>query len=165
MALWFRSKIIVVANVFLYVSILLIYLIESESIDTINFAFAFTALATARILAWQKERLTLKTDIFRNIYLWIASFLILYSLNQVLPSQYVTFAWTAIAIGFFILSIILRNIKYRYLSIFVIVVTGGHLFFIDLGQMAIGYRVIAFLVFAIISLGVSIYYTKRIRKK
>jgi hypothetical protein len=165
LALWFRSKIIVVANAFLFLSILFIYLITSESTDTINFAFAFTALATARILGWQKERLTLQTDNFRNIYLVIASFAILYGLNQALPSQYVTFAWTATAIGFFILSIILRNIKYRYLSIFVIVVTGGHLFFIDLGQMAIGYRVIAFLVFAIISLGVSIYYTKRIRKK
>lgn len=164
LALWFRSKIIVVANAFLFVFILLIYLITSESIDTINFAFAFTALATARILDWQKERLTLQTDIFRNIYLVIASFMILYALNQALPGQYVTFAWTATAIGFFLLSIFLRNIKYRYVSIFIIIVTGGHLFFVDLGQMGIGYRVIAFLVFAIISIAVSIYYTKRIRK-
>lgn len=165
LALWYRSKIIVVANAFLFVSILFIYLITSESIDAINFAFAITAIATARILGWQKERLTLQTDIFRNIYLVIATFMILYSLNQALPSQYVTFAWTGVAIGFFLLSILLRNIKYRYLSIFVIVVTGGHLFFIDLGQMAAGYRVVAFLAFAIISVGVSLYYTKRIRKK
>ncbi len=165
LALWYRSKIIVVANTFLFVSILLIYLITSESIDAINFAFAITAIATARILGWQKERLTLQTDIFRNIYLVIATFMILYGLNQALPSQYVTFAWTGVAIGFFLLSILLRNIKYRYLSIFVIVVTAGHLFFIDLGQMATGFRVIAFLAFSIISIGVSLYYTKRIRNK
>lgn len=91
--------------------------------------------------------------------------MVLFSLSHALPSQYVTLAWTAAAIGFFMLSILLRKIKYRWMSILTIIVTGGHLFFIDLGQMEIGYRVIAFLVFAIISLGGSLYYTKRIRKK
>jgi hypothetical protein len=165
MALWFRSKIIVVANAFLFVFILLIYLTTSEYISIINFAFAITALATARILNWQKERLTLKADIFRNTYLILAFFMILFGLNEALPSQYVTLSWTATAFAFFFLSILLRNIKYRYLSILTIVVTGGHLFFVDLGQMSTGFRVIAFLVFAMITIGVSLYYTKRIRKK
>jgi hypothetical protein len=165
MALWFRSQIIVVANSFLFVSILLIYLISSESVDIINFAFAFTAFATARILSWKKERLTLETEVFRNIYLIVVFFMTLYSLNHALPSQYVTLAWTAAAIGFFMLSILLGKIKYRWMSILTIIVTGGHLFFIDLGQMEIGYRVIAFLVFAVISIGGSLYYTKRIHKK
>lgn len=165
MALWFRSKIIVVANAFLFISILLIYLISSDSISSINFAFAFTALATARILNWRQERLTLKTDGFRVVYLLVGFFMVLYSLNQALPSYYVTLAWTAAAIGFFLLSILLHKIKYRHLAILGIIITGGHLFFIDLSQMEIGYKVIAFLVFAIISLGFSLYYTKRINKK
>ena len=164
MALWFRSQIIVIANSFLFVSILLIYLTTSMSVDSINFAFAITAFATARILNWKKERLTLKTEIFRNVYLLIVFFMVLYSLSHALPSQYVTLAWTAAAIVFFILSILLKRIKYRWMSILTIVVTGGHLFFIDLAQMEIGYRVVAFLVFAVISLGVSLYYTKRIHK-
>jgi hypothetical protein len=165
MALWFRSKIIVVANSFLFFSILLVYLITSSSIDHINFVFAFTALATARILGWRKESLTLKTDGYRNIYLLVTFFMILHSLNQALPSHYVTLAWTATAIGFFMMSIFLHNMKYRYLSIFTFIVTAGHLFFIDLSQMEIGYRVIAFLFFSIISIAVSLYYTKRINKK
>ncbi|MCK5368886.1 MAG: hypothetical protein KAQ62_10050, partial [Cyclobacteriaceae bacterium] len=95
MALWFRSQIIVVANSFLFVSILLIYLITSESVDVINFAFAFTAFATARILSWKKERLTLETEVFRNVYLFVVFFMVLFSLNHALPSHYVTLAWTA----------------------------------------------------------------------
>jgi hypothetical protein len=165
MAIWFRSKIIVVANAFLFVFILLAYLVTSESIDSVNFAMAFTALATARILNWRKERLTLKGEIYRNTYLLIGCFMLLFSLNNILPSNYVTLAWTAIAFGFFFLSILLHNIKYRYLSILTIAVTAGHLFFIDLGQMEIGYRVVAFIVFAVISLGLSLYYTKRMKKK
>ena len=165
MAIWFRSKIIVVANAFLFLFILLIYLVTSESIDSVNFALAFTALATARILNLRKERLTLKAEIYRNTYLLLGCLMFLYSLNNVLPSNYVTLAWTATAFTFFFLSIILHNIKYRYLSILTIVITAGHLFFIDLGRMDIGYRVVAFIAFAIISLGLSLYYTKRIRKK
>ena len=165
MALWFRSQIIVVANSILFISILLIYLITSPPVDSINFAFALTAFATARILNWKKERLTLKTEVFRNVYLFVVFFMVLFGLSHALPSQYVTLSWTAAAIGFFILSILLHKIKYRWMSILTIIVTGGHLFFIDLAQMEIGYRVIAFLVFAVISLGVSLYYTKRIRKK
>jgi len=165
MALWFRSQIIVVANSFLFVSILLIYIATSPSVNSINFAFAVVAFATARIMSWKKERLTLKTEVFRNVYLVVVFFMTLFSLSHVLPSQYVTLSWTAAAIGFFALSILLRKIKYRWMSILTIIVTGGHLFFIDLAQMEIGYRVIAFLVFAVISIGVSLYYTKRIHKK
>ncbi len=160
MALWFRSKIIVVANALLLFTILLIYLITSESVDSVNFAFAFTSLATARILNWKKERLTLKTDVFRNIYLFVAFTMILYSLNKALPDNHVTFAWTLTAIGFFLLSVLLRNIKYRYLSIATIIVTAIHLFFVDLGQMDVGFRVIAFMGFAIISLVISVFYRK-----
>jgi hypothetical protein len=165
MALWFRSKIIVVANSFLFTIIWLLYLTTAEGTDLINFTFAITALATARILNWKKERLTLKTEIFRNVFLAIAFIMVLYAFSKALPSQFVTLTWTAAAITFFVFSIWLKNVKYRYLSILTIVVTGGHLFFIDLGQMEIGYRVIAFMVFAVISIGVSIYYAKRKQMK
>ena len=165
MALWFRSQIIVVANSILFVSLLLIYLTTSPSVNSINFVFALTALVTARILNWKKELLTLKTEVFRNVYLIIVFFMVLFGLSHALPSQYVTLAWTAAAICFFILSVVLHKIKYRWMSILTIIVTGVHLFFIDLSQMEVGYRVIAFLVFAVISLGVSLYYTKQIHKK
>lgn len=165
MALWFRSQIIVIANSILFVSLLVIYLTTSPSVNVINFSFALAALATARILNWKKERLTLKTEVFRNVYLIVIFFMTLYSLSRAFPSQYVTLSWTAAAIGFFVLSIRLHKIKYRWMSVLTIIVTAGHLFFIDLAQMEIGYRVIAFLVFAVISLGVSLYYTKLIHKK
>jgi len=36
---------------------------------------------------------------------------------------------------------------------------------VDMESMEVGYRVIAFLVFAVITLGVSLYYSKRILKR
>ena len=91
--------------------------------------------------------------------------MLLFSLNEALPSEYVTLAWSASAVTFFVLSILLRNRKYRYMAIVAIIVTAGHLFFIDLAEMEVGFRVIAFIVFAIISIGVSLYYTKKIANK
>jgi len=164
-ALWYRSQIIVVVNSILFLTLLIVYFSTSESLATINFSFAFTALATARILNWKKERLTLRTELFRNIYLGCGFIMLLYSLNHSVTDNYITLSWTAVAIAFFILSILLRNIKYRYLSILALGITGCRLFIIDMETMEVGYRVIAFLVFAVITLSVSLYYSKRISKR
>jgi len=165
MALWFRSRIIVIVNTIIFISILLAYLFTGDSMHHISFTFAFIALATARIMNWQRERLTLKTDIFRNIYLVAAFFTVLYALYHAVPSQYITLSWTAFAVVYFMLSVVLSNVKYRWMAILTILVSSLRLFLVDFARLETGYRVIAFLFFAIIALGVSIYYTKRIKNK
>jgi hypothetical protein len=164
MALWFRSKILVVVNTFLYLIIFLVYIFSSPPIDSINFVFALVALLTARILNWKKERLVLKTEVYRNMYLILAFFAVLYGLNHALPTQYVTISWTSVAIVYLVLSILLKNIKYRWMAILTFLVTGGHLLVVDMANMDMGYRVVAFLIFAVISIGVTLYYTKKIKK-
>jgi hypothetical protein len=165
MALWFRSKIIVIVNTIIFLSILLAYLFTADSMHHISFTFAFIALATARIMNWQRERLTLRTEVFRNIYLASAFFAILYGLYHAVPPQYITLSWTAFAVVYFIMSIVLSNEKYRWMAILTILVSSLRLFLVDFARLETGYRVIAFLFFAIIALGVSIYYTKRIKKQ
>jgi membrane protein implicated in regulation of membrane protease activity len=51
------------------------------------------------------------------------------------------------------------------MSFMTLIFTGGHLLFVDMAQMDMGYKVIAFLVFAAISIGLTLYYTKWIKKK
>jgi len=165
MALWYRSKIIVVVNTMLYLMILLIYVIAYPSVDSINIIFALVALASARVLNWQKERLTLQTEILRNLYLVSAFFMVLYSLQQVVPAQYVTLSWTLAAAGYLGMSFILQNIKYRWMAIFTFIATAIYLFVVDLASLQVGYRVLAFLFLAAISLATSVYYAKRLRKK
>ncbi len=165
MALWFRSRIIVVVNTLLYTIILIIYLMSSPSSDSINFIFVIVALATARILNWKKDRLTLKTEIYRNIYLIAAFFMVLYGLSHAVPTQYVTLSWTGVAIIYLLLSIGFKNIKYRWMGFMTLLFTGGHLLLVDMAKMDTGYKVIAFLVFAAITIGLTLYYTKWIKKK
>jgi hypothetical protein len=62
-------------------------------------------------------------------------------------------------------SLTLKLIKYRWMAIATVLVTGFYLFFVDLSHLETGYRVLAFLFLALISLGASLYFTKRVRKK
>ncbi len=165
LALWYKSRIIVVVNTILYLIILLIYLIVYPSVDSINIVFALVALASARILNWQKERLALRTDGLRNLYLIEAFFMVLYSLQQVVPVQYVTLSWTLAAAAYLVMSIILHNIKYRWMAIFTFIATAIYLFVVDLASLQVGYRVLAFMFLAVISLAASVYYTKKLRNK
>ena len=107
----------------------------------------------------------MKTESFRNIYLASTFFTFLYAIYHAVPPQYITLSWTAFAVVYFIMSITLSNIKYRWMGILTILVSSIRLFLVDLAQLDMGYRVLAFLFFAIIAFGVSIYYTKKIKKQ
>jgi len=165
LAIWYRSVIIVVVNTILFFFLLLFYLTKTGSMDGVNIVFALVGLISARILAWKKERLALKTELFRDFYLIAAFIMVLYTLYHIVPSQYITLSWTIAAGVYFLISFILRNVKYRWMAIGTLIVTAFYLFFVDLAKMDLGYRVIAFLFLAAISLGASLYYAKRSKKK
>lgn len=162
-ALWFRSKVLVVVNSVIYVGILIAYFVLSPSSHAVNFSFALVALASARVMNWQKERLTLQTEILRNVYLAIAFVLVFYGLYQSVPSQYVTLSWTLTAGGYFLLSYLLKSGKYRLMAISAMLVTVLYLFLVDLASLDPRFRVVAFLFLGLIAVMISLYYT-RIRK-
>ncbi|MEI7897351.1 MAG: hypothetical protein WCJ26_09985 [bacterium] len=164
-ALWFRSKIILVMNTILFVGILAIYSAFYPSVDKVNFAFVVAAFVSARVINWKKERLTLKTELIRNTYLITLFFSMLFALYHVVPKQYVTLSWTLAAVFYFIMSLTLKLIKYRWMAIATVLSTGFYLFFVDFSNLETGYRVLAFLFLAVISLGASLYFTKKVRKK
>ena len=61
-AVWFRSRFIVVANFLIYAFIVLAYAVLADRETGISIGFGLVALASARILHWQKDRLELKTE-------------------------------------------------------------------------------------------------------
>jgi hypothetical protein len=164
-ALWFRSKIIVVMNTLLFTGILCIYLAFYPTVSKVNIAFVITAFISARIINWKKERLTLQTEMIRNTYLITLFFTMLFALYHIVPPQYVALSWTGAAVFYFIMSLTLKLIKYRWMAIATVLATGFYLFFVDLAHLETGYRVLAFLFLAVISLGASMYFTTKVRKK
>jgi len=91
--------------------------------------------------------------------------MVLYSLHESVPPHFVTLSWALSAMLFFILSVLIRNIKYRWLAILTMIVTVFYLFIVDLKNISLGYRIVALLFISIISLGISIFYTRRIKSK
>jgi hypothetical protein len=163
-ALWFRSRIIVVMNLFLLLMLLLGYMAGSGTLQIVNFSFPAVAFLSARIINWQKDRLNIKTELVRNTYLVILFITMLYAFYKAVPGQYVTLSWTLTALFYFVLSIVLKNVKYRYMAVATMLATAIYLFAVDLARIGIIYRIIAFLFLAIISIGISSYYVRKIKK-
>ncbi len=163
-ALWFRSRLIVVANIFIFLFIYALYLIISEPNGLINLSFALSSLASARILNWKKERLLIKTDMMRNLYLVCAFFIVLYGLFHAVPENIVSLSWMGAAIFYFVLSLLLKNIKYRWMSILTVFATVLHVIFYDMSNVASGFRIVVFLAIGLLILLFSVVYSRYNKK-
>ncbi len=164
-ALWFRSRFMVIMNTILFIGLLITYLASAEILDTINFSFALVALVTARILNWRKQRLEIRTELIRNIFLFAGAVMVLFSLQKAVPPHFVTLSWTLAAMLFFLLSIVLGNMKYRWLAIITVMITVFYLFIVDLSNISLGYRIVALMFISAISLGISIFYSRRQKER
>ena len=164
-ALWYRSRIIVVMNLFLFITILLGYMAQPVTLIYTNFAFPVVAFFSARIIRLQKERLMIETELMRNTYLVLIFLTMLYAVYKAVPAQYVTLSWTLTAVVYLVLSITLKNVKYRYMMFANIMATAFYLFAVDLAKIDAIFRIIAFLFLAIITIGISIYYVNKIKKR
>lgn len=164
-AVWFRSKILVVANLVIFAGIYLVYLSASADSGPVNLSFAAVALLTARVLNWQKERLDLRTELMRNLYLGAAAVAIPYGLYHTVPPAWVSSSWLAAAGLYFGVSILLRNRKYRWMAIGTVFATVGYVFVVDLARLAPAYRIVSFLVLGVALLVISVFYTRHRQKE
>ena len=165
MALWFRNRLIAIMNSLLFLMIMITYLISSKSINNVNYSFALISLVSARIINWKKSRLHIETDLMRNLYLIEGFFIVLYALYHAVPKQFITLSWTIAALLYFLLSFVLKNVKYRYMALGTMICSAFYLFLIDLAHIDLIYRVLALLFLAAISIGISIYYSNRVKKE
>ena len=90
--------------------------------------------------------------------------MVLYALYHSVPPNYITLSWTLAALLYFLFSIILKNVKYRYMALGTMVAAAGYFFIVDLANIDLIFRILALLVLAIISIGVSTYYTRNVKK-
>jgi hypothetical protein len=163
LALLFRNRLIIIMNSILFLTILVIYLLSSKHLNGINFSFAIVALVSARIINWKKSRLHIETDLIRNLYMIEGFLIMLYALFNAVPNQFITISWSMMALLYFLISLILKNIKYRYMALGTMICSAFYLFIVDLARIELIYRVLALLFLAAISIGISIYYTNRIK--
>jgi len=165
LALWYRSHIITLINTFLLIFLAIGYYNLSGDLNSVNFSIPAVAFLSARLINWQKERLNIKTDFIRNIYLVILFFSLLYATFKGLPGHYITVTWLLISGVYFVLSVLIRSIKYRWMGMANLIVSAFYLFLVDMAKTDLIFRIGAFLAFAIISIGISTFYVKKLKKR
>ena len=159
-AVWFKSKFIVVANFFIYLALILAYLATEGKIDIVSISYGIVALISARILNWQKDRLELKTEYMRNLYLLIALLIIPYALYNVMPSGYVGIAWVVLAVIYYLMSIMLKNKKYRWMSLLTLLLTVGYVFILGISSSSTIFKILSFIILGSVMIAISIIYSK-----
>ncbi len=159
-AVWFRSKFIVVTNFVIYTIIFITYLVLAGTVSVTSLSFGAVALLSARVLSWQRHRLELKTDRMRTAYLVAAFFIFPYALYHTVPSDYVSLSWLLVAILYYVISLILKNIKYRWMALFTFMLTALYLLIVGIIKLEPTLRIISLLVLGIVLIAVSLIYAK-----
>ena len=164
-AVWFRSRFIVVANFVIYLAIMVAYLVVAAEETGISLGFGIVALASARILNWQQDRLELKTELMRNAYLGAAFAVFPYALYYLVPRDYVSLSWIALAMFYYGMNALIRAQKYRWMGHLTLLLTVLYVVIIGIIELPPTYRIVSFLVLAVVLLAVSMVFTRLRAKK
>ena len=159
-ALWFRNKIIVVTNFFIFLAILIAYLFMIEKISWITSGFGIIALISARVINWQKERLELKTENLRNFYLLIAFLIFPWIIYSNLSSHYVGIALIILAFIYYTIGKLIDNKKYRIMASGTLILSLIYIMIFSLTTDESDYRAISFLLVSFSLIITSIVYAK-----
>lgn len=158
-ALWFQSRFIVSANFAIYLATIVGYLAVAEAGSGISFVFGAVALASARILKWQMDRLHLKTEFMRNGYLACGFFAFPYAAYHLVPSQYVAISWVAIALFYYLMNLAVNSRKYRWMGHATLLGTVLYLIVVGIIQLKPAHRILSFVVLGIALVGVSLVFS------
>ncbi len=159
-ALWFRSKFIVVANFFIFLSIILAYLAIAGETSLSAISFGIVALISARVMNWQKERLELKTENLRIAYLVIAFLILPLVLYTNLPSQLVGISYIALAFIYYMLGKLINNKKYRLMASGTLILSIVYIFIFGITSSDTTYKIFSFLLVSVALVIISIIYAK-----
>ncbi|MEO8230956.1 MAG: hypothetical protein ABI638_01655 [Ignavibacteriota bacterium] len=159
-ALWFRSKFIVVANFFIFLSLILAYLAIAGETSTSAISFGIVALISARIMNWKKERLELKTDNLRIAYLVIAFLIIPVVLYTNLSSQFVGISYIALSFIYYMLGKLINNKKYRLMASGTLILSLVYIFIFGITSSDTTYKIFSFLLVSVALVIISIVYAK-----
>ncbi len=159
-AVWFKSKFIVVANFVIFAIVFIAHLLFAASLGVTSISFGVVALLSARVLNWQRNRLDLKTDLMRNAYMIAAFIIIPYALYNTVPLEYVSLSWLGLAIAYYVISLILKNMKYRWLALLTFLATAFYLLVVGITKLEPVFRIVSFLVLGIVLLVISFVYNR-----
>lgn len=162
-AIWFQSRLIVVANFAIYVAIVVTYVPLARVETGISVAFGVVALLSARLLNWQRSRLELKTDLMRNIYLICALLVFPYALYHLAPRSLVSAAWIGLAFFYYGMGRVARNSKYRWMGHATLLFTVLDLVVVEINRLSPVFRSLSFLGLGLVLIVASLIFARQRR--
>ncbi len=165
-AIWFRSRFIIVANFIIFLAVIFGYVVSTSQESGFILVFGVTGLVSARILNWQRDRLSLKTDLMRNAYLAAALVVLPYAVYHILPREFVALGWIGIAMLYYLMNVLISNQKYRWMGHFTLLLSILYVVLFGLGDVAPVFRIVSLLVLGITLTTVSLIFARmRARKR
>ncbi|MBA4071957.1 MAG: hypothetical protein C0497_09010 [Gemmatimonas sp.] len=159
-ALWFRSKLIVVGNFFVFLGIVVAYMVVAASAESgISIGLGVVALLTARILRWQQERLDLRTELMRNAYLASGFVIFPYATYHLVANAWVPVSWVGVAVAYYVMNLVVRSPKYRWMGHLTLLLTAFYMIVVGIFQLGPAYRIASFLLLGTVLLIVSLIFT------
>ncbi len=162
-AIWFRSKFIIFTNFGIFLGTMLAYLFYDFQAGALAVSFGIVGLASARILHWKKNSLDFSTEKIRNGYLLITLIIFPYTFGWYLSSMFAGLAMLALALVYLGISKVLKNIKYRYMSVLTLVISAIYLMILGFTNADVTDKITSFIASGVVLILVSAVYS-RMRK-
>ena len=141
--------------------ILIAFLFLASEVTYISISFGIVALLSARFLNWKKKELKLNSEGMRNAYLICAFFIFPYSLYNSVPEGFITISWVGVAILYYILSVVLKNTKYRWLALSTLILSVIYVILFGISELSSELRILTFIILGAVLLVISLLYSKR----
>ncbi len=77
-----------------------------------------------------------------------------------MPSGYVGIAWVALAVIYYFMSIILKNKKYRWMSLLTLLLTVGYVFILGISSSSTIFKILSFIILGSVMIAISVIYSK-----
>ena len=77
-----------------------------------------------------------------------------------MPSGYVAFSWIGVAILYYIFSLLLKNAKYRYMSLATFLLTVVYVFILGITSQEVVFKILSFLVLGAALVIISLTYAR-----
>ncbi len=164
-AVWYKSRIIIVANFFIYLLIFIVYLTAVKNMTVVSLSFGIAALVSARILNWKKKSLDLKTERMRNSYLLLSLLFIPFALFEIIPSGYIAVSWVTVAVFYYLFSLLLKNRKYRWMAVLTLLMTIIYVSVLGLTSSELIYKIMSFLILGSVLISISFIYGRMKRRQ
>ena len=96
----------------------------------------------------------------RNAYLVAAFVIFPYAFYHIVPTDFVGLSWIGVASVYYIISLMLKNAKYRWMSLLTFLLSVVYLVIIGIAKLGPSLRIVSFIILGLALLIVSFIYAK-----